>query len=94
MPARTELRLCMLFQGGGIDMKPNHCIKAMKLNARFLFSLPERLLACLFVATTLLPQLFMAFLLRQIAGSPLLLTDELHVRYHRGRFGHTQRCCR
>ena len=56
----------------------------MKLDAQFWFSLPERLLACIFVVTALPSLLLIALLLGQIAGSPVLVTDEFRVG----------RCCR
>jgi len=49
----------------------------MKPDSSFWFSVPERLIACLLVLTILPTLLFIAFLLRQIAGSPVLITDNL-----------------
>ena len=51
----------------------------MKLDALFWFSLPERLLACLLIVTILPSLLLVALLLRQSAGSPVLVTDEFRV---------------
>ena len=51
----------------------------MKLNRSFWFSLPERLLACLIILTIFPTLLFVALLLRQFAGSPVLVTDEFRV---------------
>src|SRR5262245_56813270 len=51
----------------------------MKLDARFWFSLPERLLACLLVITVLPTLLLVGLLLSQIASSPVLVADELRV---------------
>ena len=47
----------------------------MKLDTSFWFSLPERLLACLFIVTILPTLLLVALLVRQFAGSPVLITD-------------------
>jgi lipopolysaccharide/colanic/teichoic acid biosynthesis glycosyltransferase len=48
----------------------------MKPDTSFWFSLPERLLACFFIATILPTLLLVALLVRQFAGSPVLVTDE------------------
>jgi len=48
----------------------------MKPDTSFWFSLPERSLACLLVVTILPTLLFVALLVRQFAGSPVLVTKE------------------
>ena len=55
------------------------------MDAPFWFSLPERLLACLLLVT-FLPTLFLvALFLREIAGTPVLITDEFRGRSYRFR---------
>lgn len=53
----------------------------MKPDTSFLFSLPERLLAYLFIVLLLPVILAVALILRQIAGSPVLVTE----KYRAGR---------
>lgn len=48
----------------------------MKLSKPFWHSLPERLLACAILVASLPMLLFVALLIRQFAGSPVLVSDE------------------
>ena len=53
-------------------------VTRMKSDTSFWFSLPERLLACLIIVTILPTLLLVALFVRQMAGSPVLVTDAHH----------------